>query len=89
MSVREAQQRIDSAEFAEWQAFALLEPFGDEWRQAATIAHVTAAVWAGKKSPKVEAFMPATLRPEQRQMDGDEILDVFRKLAGPSNGNHR
>lgn len=89
MSVREAQQRIDAAEFAEWQAFALLEPFGDDWRAAAMQAHTTAAVWAGKKAPKVEAFMPPTLREEQRAMSSDEILDVFRKLAGPQHGNHR
>ena len=73
MTVREMLARMDSAEFAEWMAYARLEPFGplqDDMR-----AGVTASTFAnanrGKKSRvfKPDDFM-ASLKAERRRSQG-------------------
>ncbi len=62
LSVREAQARISSPEFAEWLAFNRLDPIGEERAdaRAALIAlAVTRAAWSGKgRAPRFEDFMP-------------------------------
>jgi len=60
MSVREAQSRIDSAEFAEWIAFNNLEPIGEERgdRRAAVIAQTVANAHAqGRHHFQLDDFM--------------------------------
>lgn len=63
MSVREAQERIDSREFAEWMAFAQIEgPFWDQRGdyQAAIIAATVANALSGRRGKryKPEDFLP-------------------------------
>ena len=58
-SVRKTQQIIDAREFQEWQEYYKLEPFGDDWLQAGTIA--ATAVNSNpfvKRSVKPERFIP-------------------------------
>lgn len=41
MSLRRCKSEIDAKEFASWKAYYRLEPWGDDWQQAAMIASVT------------------------------------------------
>lgn len=56
-SVRELQQRIDSAEFAEWLAAYEIEPWGDDWRQTAVLQATLINVNC-KKKLRVEDCLP-------------------------------
>lgn len=62
MSVRRAQQEIDSREFAEWIAYEQIDPSGAERTDlnAGIIASTIANVWRGKgqKTLKPSDFMP-------------------------------
>lgn len=58
-SVRETQRLIDAREFQEWQEYYRIEPFGDDWDQAATIAATTVNLWS-KKKVKPSQFIPST-----------------------------
>jgi hypothetical protein len=62
MSVREAQERIDSAEFGEWIAYMSIEPFGDRIAdlRAGTIASVVANTNRAKDTP---AYTPLDFTP--------------------------
>jgi len=68
---------VDAAELAEWEAFWLIEPFGDEWRQAARIATSMCTAW-GCKSLKEEMLMPSH---RNRQQTRDEMIGELMKLA--------
>lgn len=62
MTVREAQARITSGEFAEWQAFFMIEPFGNwrrDYRNGILVA-ATVNMWRGKGDKAVgpEDFVP-------------------------------
>lgn len=56
MTVRDAQRRIDSREFSEWQAFEIIEPFGP-WRADAQ-AGIIASVVANTHRTRGKAFTP-------------------------------
>ncbi len=65
MSVRRCQREVDSVEFAEWKGMQKLEPYGDEWRQAAIVAWIIARVNTKRsRKVKVEDFMPDLYKPE-------------------------
>lgn len=90
MSVREAQQRVDSHEFAEWMAYDRLEPFGpkrDDMRSA-IIASILANVYRDKKrkpSPfTVEDFMPDFDEEymEEYVMTPEETLERAKAIFG-------
>lgn len=53
MTVAELADRMSAAEFAEWQAFAQIEPFGSrvEDIRAGVIASACVAPWGGKTAP--------------------------------------
>jgi hypothetical protein len=53
--VREAQERLDAQEFAEWKAYYRVCPWGDDWAQADLIA---AMLYRGSSSIEPGAFMP-------------------------------
>jgi len=61
MSVRRAQNEIDSREFAQWQAFGQIEPFGEvrDDMRAAMIACTIANVFRGKNKAayQLDRFM--------------------------------
>lgn len=82
MTVEELSERMSAAEFSWWQAFYQLEPFGEEWRQTATIcARVgNSAGGKGKGVPfTIWDTMPVKeYRPPQT---GEQILSIFKSLA--------
>lgn len=84
MSVRRAQQEIDSAEFAEWMAFYRLEPWGRdvEDRPAALVASTIANVnrSAKRKPYKIDDFMLHYDR-EHKPQDWREQADMLRNLT--------
>lgn len=73
MSLRRAQQEIDSREFAEWVALYTLEPFGPE-RLDLAAARIAATVAAGAsgKSQRLQDHMPdfgsAPMRQSKQQV---------------------
>lgn len=61
MTVRELLERMDSREFTEWHEMYKREPFGDEWRQTASIRATAMNAAGGKKGGKgftADEFMP-------------------------------
>lgn len=74
MTVAELGERMSSAEFAEWQAYYELEPWGEEradLRQAMTTSAITNLHMAQTKKPKwvkPEDFMPFTRREKAAQV---------------------
>jgi hypothetical protein len=83
MSVARAQREIDSEEFAEWQAYRRLYPFGDSL-QMMLIAHMCSCVVNVLKAPgdplwKWEHFYPAFGEPEETEETVIE-LDTERPL---------
>ncbi len=77
-TVKELLQRCDAAELAEWQAYYIHEPWGQSWRQTATIASVVA--WsAGAKDVDERNFLPCYY---ERPMSPDDIQRELMKLGG-------
>ena len=81
MSVRRAQQEIDSAEFAEWMAFNSIEPFGEERAdvRSAMICCLLANInrGKGKKAYKISDFMLDFGRKKTDQQDWREMKAIF------------
>jgi hypothetical protein len=80
-SVREAQERIDSREFAEWIAEYSLEPWG-EVRTDLMIAQLCAIMvnaWRGKQTKAVKAidFMPRFDPRESNKLTTAAQIAVF------------
>ena len=76
--MKELLQRCDAAELAEWQGYYIHEPWGQSWRQTATIASVMA--WtAGAKDVDERNFMPVYY---DRPMDQADIQKELLKLGG-------
>jgi len=93
MSVRRAQQEISSAEFAEWQAYASIEPFGEERAdlRSAIVACVIANSNRSKsqKAFKVKDFMPKFGRPkEQTWQEMKNIFNTFKAVHNEYIKNH-
>jgi hypothetical protein len=63
MSVAEAQEKIDSQEYASWLAFSRVEPFGEARAdlRSAVVAAVVANAHRGKGA---KAFTPADFMPQ-------------------------
>lgn len=78
--VRELQKRIDSEEFTELFAFAMVEGLpGDGWRQAGQIcATIANANRSGGPRAKPTDFMPSAT-PQLEDMD--EVENAFRMQA--------
>jgi hypothetical protein len=79
---------MSGRQFAEWMAYAQLEPFGSpaQFWQAGLIASVLANVNRTKKDQKAfkpEDFMPRSMveEPEERNDVGAKILQTFQALA--------
>lgn len=84
MGVREAQQRIDSREYAEWIAYDQIEPIGPERGdlQAAIVASTIANV---NRSSRSRAFTPDQFMPRFDRkavtQTPEEMLRVLRRFA--------
>lgn len=89
MTVAEAQQRIDSQEFASWMAYDRIEPFG-EYRadlRSAIIAYTLAESNRSKKAKPftVDDFMPKFDRtPKEQSPD-----EMFSKLMAFAEAHNR
>jgi len=81
VSVHEAQQRISSKEFAEWQAYhSHIEPIGDKRTDLlfAMLMHVVASCHSGKKSRfSVQDFIPEWMQKSQ----AENAQDVAERLS--------
>lgn len=92
MTVREAQQRIDAREFAEWIAYSNINPFG-EWRGDLRMAITTATIANANRGKKVRRykpkdFMPQFHKPKQTSVEMFSVLKQFTAAHRKgSNGN--
>ena len=81
MPVRELQERMDSAEFAEWVAFYRTNPFGYERTDlnAAVVAMTIANTSRDKKTAafKVDEFMPEFDRPEPQRQTAEQMQSIL------------
>lgn len=81
MSVRRAQQEIDSREFADWLAFSKIHPFGieaDDLRSAILSWLVFSVNTSGERRRVVDFMLSPQ---ESRVMSADEIAAAFRVMA--------
>lgn len=91
MTVREAQERISSHEFAEWMAYANLEPFGPEREDqragvvAATLANINRDTKARPEPYSVEDFFPRydtiIAPPEPAELPPEKLENKLRNWA--------
>lgn len=81
-TVREAQERVDSQEFAEWMAVARIQTLGDrvEW-SVARLGAVMSAVHGGKLD---ESWFLWDAPPKQPKT-GKQMEAVFRQFAAVHN----
>jgi hypothetical protein len=83
MSVRQCQQAVDSAEFVGWQAYALLEPFGEERGdlRAGIVAATIANVNRGKNTRpyRPREFMP-TFRPRPPEPEPVQTVEEQQRI---------
>ena len=80
--MKEAQERIDSHEFAEWMAIYNLEPWGDDWQQAALIASLT-TYGPLKKPIKAEDLIPGRRR--KKQQTPAEMMAMLKSFSAVQN----
>lgn len=92
MTVEQLLDSITSAELAEWQAYYGLEPFGESWRQSATVCAMVGNAAGGKKkggSFTPDDFLPAKPKSGPRKiakqrMSSEQMLKNLKMY-----GDHR
>lgn len=80
--MRELKSRLTAAEFVEWMAFSLVEPFGNQReddRARGTMAMVLSA--AGAKNVDPAKFLP-TWEPPQEPSAADDLAAFVAKMDG-------
>jgi len=84
MSVARAQEEISSYEFAEWQAYAELEPFGETRAdmRAGTIAATIANTQRTKKHQKVWQWDDLIPQPEKRIREPQTMEQQLQIVEG-------
>jgi len=77
-----------------WEAFDMVEPIGERWRQSAMVSHQSSMgvyLQAGKEPPDVDDFMPPRYKrrkpPKEVAKPVDEQFKDMLKIVG-LNGNH-
>ena len=83
MTVREAQERIRSDEFAYWMAYLgeyCLDK--DGWEQTALLCAVTANSQGAKMTP--DDFMPVRKRKQQKEQTPEQMLSVMETMFSGS-----
>lgn len=82
MTVAEAQQRVDSREFASWMAYDRVDPFGEERAdlRSAIVAATLANIHRGKNAKPFEAadFMPRFDRAKPKQTPTEMQARLFQ-----------
>lgn len=66
---------LDARQFLDWLEFSQIEPFGDDWRQTALLAHISAAK-GGVKDGAIEDYMPI-VRPRKTDAEIQMKLHGF------------
>ena len=82
MTVDQLVRSMSVDEFAEWQAFYQLEPFGEDWRQTAYVCTMIGNGNGGRgvgRPYRPRDFLP--VHPPSRQQSPEEMIAVFRQLA--------
>jgi len=78
---------ISAEQLLGWHEYYLAEPFGDDWRQTAVLACLSARK-GGWKNAKIEDFLP--IRQKQTRTEIAEKVNLFFQVlsakAGNSNG---
>ena len=87
MSVRDAQARVDSAEFAEWIAFNNLEAFTVD-RSEYMLAVVACILANTNRKPNSRAFEPKDFLPEFKRKEPQTSQSVEQTLRALLNGNN-
>lgn len=83
MTLAESFERLSGDELDIWIAEHSIEPFGDDWLQAATTASAAANAFGGKTNP--EMYMPRL--PEKQSPE--EILAVGRAASRAHNASRQ
>jgi hypothetical protein len=80
MPVSEMLGRISARELAEWAEYYRLEPFGQEWHQAAMAPMVLANLFRGEDAPahRLEEFIPGGGAPDD---DDDDEMPWEQRIA--------
>lgn len=76
---------MDSREFAEWMQLDAIEPFGDDWLQAGTVAAVVYNSRPGVRAIKAGDFIPKA-HPPQTSSDHEA---AFRQKFPVSKGKSK
>ena len=73
--------RLTSKQIAEWVAFYSLEPFGNEWRQAAVIASTIAEANRNEKK-RSKPFTPDDFMPKRDEgpKDSNQLLAMAKAI---------
>lgn len=80
MTVRDLLSRASSDELSEWIAYRRIRPFDDGYWQTALICSTVATIAAGgKKTYKIEDFLPRMRR--RREQTCEEQLALFDRIV--------
>lgn len=74
---RQLLEECDAEELAEWEAYWLIEPWGDEWRQIARLTTALCTAW-GSKNLEEEMIMPSH---RKLQQTADQMVGELMKAA--------
>ena len=77
--MREAQRQISAPEFLLWKALYEIDPFGDDWLQAATITTATLSPWT-KRDLNPRQFIPGRQIP--RRQTPEEVQHRLKLFFG-------
>lgn len=84
MPVRELAQRMDSAEFSEWIAYArYFEALPDSWRETGMLMTALVAPHIGRNRtpPKPDDFVPLEKPPQHESQDMEALLKLRAALG--------
>lgn len=77
-TIEEIQERIDSRQFARFLAAYRLQPWGDDWKQAGTIAAATTNVWRGRgRGMTANDYIPSTRKARQSEQEMEVMLKTM------------
>lgn len=83
MSLSESFERLSGDELDLWIAEYRIEPFGDDWLQAGSIAAAAANAFGGRRKPS--DYIPT---PPKKQT-ADEMTDIARGFARDHNARRK
>jgi len=87
-TVAELQQRMTACEFHEWIQYYQLEPFGDEWEQAAEIGYTVAEASGAYKRTDLKRFRSVfkpRFKSRKPKQTPEQQASIFRAFANAHN----